>query len=46
MEIVGIGFQPPVKSIKSSRSHSTSTEVISNVAGYASIFDLVKVIYS
>jgi hypothetical protein len=44
MEIAGMGFSTTSKSIRSSRSHSASTVVVSNAVSYASIVDLVKMV--
>jgi hypothetical protein len=44
MEIAGTDFSTTGKYIRSSRSHSASTEAVSNAVSYASIVDLVKMV--
>jgi hypothetical protein len=45
IEINSIGFSTTSKSTRSSLSHSTSIEVVSNATSSASIVDLVKMVY-
>jgi hypothetical protein len=45
IEINSIGFSTTSKSTRSSLSHSTSTEVVSNAMSSTSTVDLVKMVY-